>query len=117
MISFSLLKVRKEIGKKWKRFRLRHDGGAIGTHLDTMSSYLSRARGSIISNFHPDLEHRRMSETALNGHPHKHHRRLIHGENNNTNGHVHHVQDESQPMIKQLTNTKGYFTHTSGPSD
>ena len=105
-----------EVVKSWRRFRLSHGGGQLRSHRDTMVSYVSRGRGSIVSNSISDAEHRdrKTSDTELKPLTPK----IISNdanENHKTNGHVH-IQDESQPMITEHSNNT-YFNNKQGPND
>ncbi|CAC5389832.1 PTHR1 [Mytilus coruscus] len=86
--------VQTEIAKTWKRFRLSHGGGSLRSHRDTVTSYVSRGRGSIVSNSNSETE-RKTSNHEL-----KPLTRIQNdaNENHKTNGHVQ-WQDESTPMI------------------
>ncbi|XP_076094370.1 secretin receptor-like isoform X2 [Mytilus galloprovincialis] len=86
--------VQTEIAKTWKRFRLSHGGELIRSHRDTVTSYVSRGRGSIVSSSNSETE-RKTSNHEL-----KPLTRIQNdaNENHKTNGHVQ-WQDESSPMI------------------
>lgn len=105
-----------EVIKSWKRFRLSHGGVQLRSHRDTMMSYVSRGRGSIVSNSISEAEHRdrKTSDTELKPLTSKTVSNDA-NENHKTNGHVH-IQDESQPMITEHSNNT-YFNNKQGPND
>lgn len=93
-MTFFVFQVQTEIAKTWKRFRLSHGGELIRSHRDTVTSYVSRGRGSIVSSSNSETE-RKTSNHEL-----KPLTRIQNdaNENHKTNGHVQ-WQDESSPMI------------------